>query len=188
MPDSSERPGCLNTPIYILVPHTLGPRPHSQRMTFQRGWRVCLDPLLCCSARVWAPNSMLGEIVSYPQESQSLVGFGKREAPRSRRGRKNQLTNKLLFCKTPCHGFAKGKAHGFTSQMQEPKSSVLVCELGQSQEASISLTFHLRKSGWMLFQSQGRHQYLSGYQGGCQRYLPTSPRRPPGDQGSRVKE
>lgn len=115
-------------------------------MTFQRGWRVCLDPLLCCSARVWAPNSTWGEIVSYPQESQSLVGFGKRESPRSRRGRKNQLTNKLLFCKTPCHGFEKGKAHGFTSQMQEPKSSVLVCELGQSQEASISLTFHLRKS------------------------------------------
>lgn len=136
---------------------------------------------------MWAPNSTWGEIVSYPQESQSLVGFGKQGAPRSGRRRKNQLTNKLLFCKTPCHSFAKGKAHGFTNQMQEPKSSVLVCGLGQSQEASVSLTFHLRKSGWVLCPCQCLHQYLSGYQGGCQRYLPASPRQPLGDQGPRVK-
>lgn len=76
-----------------------------------------------------------------------------------------------------------------STRVYEPnaRASVLVCEVGQSQEASVSLTFHLRKSGWMFCPRQCLHQYLFGYQGGCQCYLPASPRQPLGDQGPQVK-
>lgn len=127
-------------------------------MTFQRSWRVCLNPplLLCQDVD---PKLNLGRDCVLPTSNPRASSDFGNEGPQEVGGEeKNLLTNKLLFCKTPCHSLAKGKAHGFTSQMQEP---LFWCEVGQSQEASVSLnSFLLRKSGWMFCPRQCLHQYL----------------------------